>query len=275
MNDNWNKVKNILIKNNLPLSGVCGFSALSDKLLLCRAASRLPEKSESVIFVLFPYYLGEEAYNGANISRYACVPDYHGVAEEILGRTCDELRAEFPDEKFEFFADNSPIPEVYGACLAGLGKRGENGLLIHNDYGSWVFIGEIVTTLHLPATGDGEVHPCLQCGACVKKCPAKAIEQGGINAEKCLSAVTQKKKELNEEEKRLIIASRCAWGCDVCQNVCPMNKNAEKTYLTEFLNNYDVKAEIGGSLENRAYAWRGRKVFERNLKLLNDNYCKF
>lgn len=268
MNDNWNKVKNILINNNLPLNGVCGFSSLSDKLLPCRAAARLPQNSESVIMFFFPYYLGEEAYDGANISRYACVRDYHEVAQEILGRTCGDLKECFPDEEFEPFADNSPIPEVYGAVLAGLGKRGENGLLIHPEYGSWGFIGEIVTTLHLPVTGDGKISPCLQCGACVKMCPAQAIEKDGINAQKCLSAVTQKKGELTDDEKELIAVSCCAWGCDVCQSVCPMNKGVKKTYLTEFSENYNVKAVIGGSLENRAYAWRGRKVIERNLKLI-------
>lgn len=275
MNDNWNKVKNILIKNNLPLNGVCDFSAVSDKLLPCRAVARLPENSESVIFVLFPYYLGEEAYDKANISRYACVPDYHNVAQEILGRVCTDLKECFPDEEFELFADNSPIPEVYGAALSGLGKRGENGILIHPEYGSWVFIGEIVTTLRLPATGNGKISPCLQCGVCVKACPAQAIENGEINKEKCLSAVTQKKGELTDSEKDLIVASKCAWGCDVCQKVCPMNKNVKKTYLTEFLSNYKVTSEIGEDLENRAYAWRGRKVIERNLKILHDNYCKF
>lgn len=264
-------IHNILNKNNLPLFGVCDYEMLKPYLLPCRGAARLPENAESVIVVALPYYLGEEAYEGANLSRYACVRDYHEASAEVFNRVLPEMCKTFPDEIFEFFADNSPIPEVRAACLAGLGVRGENGLLITPEYGSWVFIGEIITTLKLPQTGDGEIHSCLKCGKCKSSCPAKSIGEKGVNSDICLSAVTQRKGELTEDEKRMIISSGCAWGCDVCQRICPMNRNAKITEIPEFLNSVSVKAEAGGSLDGKAYAWRGRKVIERNLAFLQSD----
>lgn len=268
MSDDLKTIHNILNKNNLPLFGICGYEQLVSFLLPCRAAARLPKNAKSVIVVLFPYYLGEEAYEGANLSRYACVRDYHEVSAEFFNRAISELCKTFPEESFEFFADNSPVPEVRAACLAGLGVRGENGLLITPEYGSWVFIGEIVTSLELPQTGDGEIHSCLKCGKCRSYCPAEAIGKNGADNALCLSDITQRKGELTEAQKQLIISSGCAWGCDVCQRICPMNKNAKITEIPEFLNSVSVKAEAGGSLDGKAYAWRGKKVIERNLDFL-------
>ena len=84
-----------------------------------------------------------------NISRYAIVADYHIVAMEMLNSISEQLMLEFPGFQFEPFVDNSPIREVHAAVLAGIGVLGKNALLIHPQYGSYVFIGEIVTDLAL------------------------------------------------------------------------------------------------------------------------------
>ena len=115
------------------------------------------------------------------------VTDYHLIAGEYLQRFCEALRQQFPNNRFEPFTDNSPVPEVRSALLAGLGRRGKNGLLLHPDYGSYVFIGEVVTDLALSrmypslhptvSTADAVSEP-VRRGRCSRmaasSCPAAA-----------------------------------------------------------------------------------------------------
>ncbi|MBQ3007262.1 MAG: epoxyqueuosine reductase [Clostridia bacterium] len=249
-----------------PLWGICPFDEIKNNLIPCRAKSRLPENSKTVIVACFPYLLDEAAYKNRNISKYAVVTDYHEVALARLGKAADSLRTLYPKNKFEVFADNSPIPEVRAACAAGLGIRGINSLLITEKYGSYVFIGEIVTDLE--ADFDSvEYKACIGCGKCIDACPAKAVGKSDFSVEKCLSAVTQRKGELSVEEERLMKECGCVWGCDICQDVCPMNKNAAVTEIEEFLSSPVAHVSSGCELEGRAYEWRGRKVIERNIAI--------
>lgn len=250
-----------------PLWGICSFSKIKDSLIECRAASRLPEKAESVIVVCFPYLLDKENYRNSNISKYAVVTDYHCVALARLNKACSKLREAFPDEEFSAFADNSPIPEVRAACLAGLGVRGMNSLLITEKYGSYVFIGEIVTSLELVADNAG-ILSCNECGKCIAVCPAKALDGNGVITGKCLSAITQKKGVLTEAEENLMRECGCVWGCDICQDICPMNKNAATTEMEEFLRSPVPVLTAQSDIDGRAYEWRGRKTIERNLDIL-------
>lgn len=250
-----------------PLWGICSFCEIKDFLIECRAKGRLPENAKSVIVACFPYLLDKENYENSNISKYAVVTDYHSVALARLNEACTKLRKIFPDAEFTAFADNSPIPEVRAACLAGLGVRGMNSLLITEKYGSYVFIGEIVTDLELEAKNAG-IMACAECGKCIDICPAKALDNGGVDTEKCLSAITQKKGSLTKDEERLMLECGCAWGCDICQDICPMNKKAAMTNIEEFLRSPVSVLTAQTDIDGRAYEWRGRKVIERNLDII-------
>lgn len=252
-----------------PVYGFCPYDKISDSLIECRAKSRIPKKSKSVIVALFPYNLGDNAYEGSDISKYAVVPDYHDTVTALLTEASKKLKEAYPEEEFVVFADNSPIPEVKAAVHAGLGVRGLNGLFINKDYGSWVFIGEIVTTKEYkyPET-DNNTLICSECKKCINACPTKAIGENGIDPTKCLSYITQKKGELTPEQEKLITASGCAWGCDVCQNVCPMNKEVKAEPIDAFAVGAEIKARTDSDISDRAYAWRGEKVIKRNLKLI-------
>lgn len=246
--------------------GICSYDKIKSRLIECRAKNRLPENPKSVIVACFPYLLDEESYRNRNISKYAVVEDYHNVALNRLETAISKLRELYPKNNFAAFADNSPIPEVKAACLAGLGVRGMNSLLITEKYGSYVFIGEIVTDLQLEAA-DKDEKSCIKCGRCLIKCPSGALCEKGFQKELCLSEITQKKSELSEKEKQLMLECGCVWGCDICQDVCPMNKNAAKTEIEEFLSSPVAHISLGCSLEGRAYEWRGRRVIERNIYL--------
>ena len=253
-----------------PSWGVCDFELLRSRLIDCRAKGRLPENAKRVITAVFPYLLSEEHYENSNISKYAVVGDYHAVIYGRMNKAVDELQKCFPGESFVTFTDNSPIPEVSAALLSGLGVMGENSLFIHKRYGTYVFIGEIVTSLDIPVTGS-EVKMCIHCKRCREACPSHAIGDRGPDPARCLSAINQKKGELTEEEKALIKKTGCAWGCDICQTVCPMNRKAELSDVEEFINSAVPHIESGCEIEGRAYEWRGKKVIERNLSILEED----
>lgn len=251
--------------------GMCPFSLLSDSLLHCRKKELLPENSRTVICVLFPYLL--DSYDKRrNISRYAVPEDYHKTVNYLLSRMAETLGEAFPGCSFVPFADNSPIPEVKAAAFSGLGAVGKNSLLINKVYGSWVFIGEIVTDLEVKDMSfTPNAESCIGCGRCLRSCPAGAIsEKGGIDTEKCLSAVTQRKGELTEEEIKAIERSGCIWGCDVCQEVCPMNRAAKSEPLEDFAANCVFELTGETPIKNRAFGWRGRGVVNRNLGIISD-----
>ena len=250
-----------------PVFGFCPFDKVKDSLIKCRALNNIPENAKTVIVMLFPYNLGDEAYEGSDISRYAVVPDYHDVIGQLLTETAQKLQSTYPDEDFVAFTDNSPIPEVKAAMLAGLGVKGLNGLFINKEFGSWVFIGEIVTTKDYNYTDISEKF-CIKCRKCISACPTNAISETGIDTTRCLSFITQKKGELAPEQAQLIKDSGCAWGCDVCQNVCPMNNGAKAEPLEIFKKGAEINARTDSDISDRAYAWRGETVIKRNLEIL-------
>ena len=160
---------------------------------------------------------------------------------------------------------------------AGLGRVGKNGLLINDKYGSFHFIGYVITDMKLEKSKP-DFTGCIECGKCIKACPGGAL--GSKDFSKCLSHITQKKGELTEWEKNLIRENRTAFGCDICQLVCPMN-DFKITPLPEFRENLSCRIEKSDfeSLTNRefkekfgnkAYSWRGKGVLLRNLEILED-----
>jgi epoxyqueuosine reductase len=215
---------------------------------------------------LFPY-LQDDSHG--NLSRYARVPDYHITAGNVLRRAASAMQRLFPNYIFLPFIDNSPVPEVQAASLAGLGCIGDNGLLIHPVYGSWVFIGSIITNLAVPIS-EHEVTHCLHCGLCSASCPGHCLETN--QRETCLSHITQKKGALTAEEQQLILNNGMIWGCDRCQEVCPLNTVARIDPHPCFQSFYipSLDKTVIEDLSDKAYGWRGPAVLKRNLSLIDD-----
>ena len=252
------QIEEVIKKHTENPFGVCSFSLVSDRLLPCRAKERLPKEAKSIICFAVPYNVKREPPE--NISRYAAVPDYHVMLENLFAPLCEELRFLYPENEFEFFADNSPIPEVRAAAAAGLGVIGKNGLLINKKYGSFVFLCEIVTDLSIETTDKTSF--CEDCGLCKAACPVSLCKDS------CLSALTQKKQPLTPKEQEMIALHGTAWGCDICQNVCPHNINAELSLEDSFIEGYRDRYVLGEDITGRAYAWRGEKVISRNAQII-------
>lgn len=226
----------------------------------------------SAIIMAVPYYTEQRE---KNISSY-CIPrDYHLFFKELFENVIPKLHQIFPNNSFAGFADDSPIDERDAAAMAGLGMIGDNGMLITEKYSSYVFIGEIITDLPLPIEREYNISRCEGCGRCKKACPIGEIGE-------CLSALTQKKGELTDIEKSHILKYGSAWGCDICQEVCPhtqkaIENNTIYTNIEFFKNNLTPRltsAVIDDMSEEefsrRAYSWRKRATVKRNLDILEN-----
>lgn len=247
------------------LWGMCPFETVKDHLIDCRGRQRLPPNARTLFCFVFPYRTEHRRHN---VSRYAIVPDYHRALSSFFDDAVEVLLRQYPNRRFVPFIDNSPIPEVFAACACGLGRRGDQGLFFHPLYGSWVFLGEIVTDL----LSDAVAHPiehCLHCGKCRKACPSGAL-QGGFVKERCLSYLTQKKGDLTQQQRQWICQNKLAWGCDVCQEVCPLNADVEIAPHPLLSANAVPNITLNklDQYRDRAFFWRPKSVLERNLRIL-------
>jgi len=231
----------------------------------------LMSNAKSIVVCLFSYCIGEKG----RISRYAMGEDYHKVVINALEKGCEILKQNGFSSKA--YADNSPLLERYLAYLAGLGFFGKNGMLINEKYGSFVFVGYILTDCEMPCDTPLDNSMCIGCNKCIDACPGNALgEDFSFNENKCVSYLTQKKGELTGKEQEIIKKSGYIWGCDICQNVCPYNYTAQRTNIPQFFKNlvFDIEidenmsnSEFGRKFSNRAFAWRGKNVLKRNIEL--------
>ena len=159
-----------------------------------------------------------------------------------------------------------------GSQRAGIGVIGKSTLLITEKYGSFVFLGSVITDLETE-TEKHEIKSCIDCGRCIASCPGGALNKYGFDSEKCISALTQK-KSLTDEDEIKIKENKAAWGCDVCQKICPMNENKLTTKIGYFIGSYleNVSSETIGNMSNEEFAkypfsWRKKDVILRNLTL--------
>lgn len=261
------KLGDLLAPLGVDSFGVCAYEDCLP-LLPCRAQSRVPANPRSVIVALFPYYTGPLPRH--NVARYAVLPDYHRVAGGILDSFVEKLREAHPGEEFVPFVDNSPLREVSAAVRCGLGAAGWHGQLISPRYGGWVMIGAVITSLTLTVSAPG-VGNCMECGLCRAACPTGALgSDGALCKDLCRSHITQKKGELTPWERRQIAQGGLVWGCDLCLEACPMNKEVP-TPIRAFYNNPDpmlTPENLSRLMEEKSYGYRGKAVLQRNYDII-------
>jgi epoxyqueuosine reductase len=199
---------------------------------------KLQKSAKSVVSLGVSYYPGEHPENmegGGRVARYAWGRDYHEVIKGRLFRLRKELEEDLGVRiKARGFTDAVPLLERSAAQHAGLGFFGRNSCLINDRVGSYFFIADLVLDLELepdpPGTGT-----CGRCTRCMDKCPTGAIKAPGVvDARLCISYLTIENRGEIPRELRPLVGD-WAFGCDICQEVCPYNKRkATRSRWPEF-----------------------------------------
>ncbi len=206
--------------------------------------ARVMPAVRSIIMLGLNYYQEDSReipqHNG-RISKYARGKDYHNVIAKKTKAFLKGIKSAMPnlgDEDLRWYVDYGPMLERAYAAKAGLGYIGKNSMLINKDFGSWIFLSEILTSLELePDNMYGLDHgACGRCKMCLVACPTGAIvENGLVDANKCISYLTIERPEEIPEALAKKTGHRL-FGCDICQDVCPKNKKSLITNHEEFLS---------------------------------------
>jgi len=193
--------------------------------------------AKSVVCVAMNYYTktqhGQDFETG-KISRYAWGDDYHIVMTERLEKLQEFIENEIPGVQTKLNVDTGPVMDKVWAARAGLGWQGKHTNLITKDFGSWVFLGEIILDTSLEYD-EPVADFCGSCTACIQACPTQAItEPYVLDANKCISYLTiEHKGEIPEELQSKF--ENWIYGCDICQDVCPWNSFQRETDEKSFV----------------------------------------
>ncbi|HZG55181.1 tRNA epoxyqueuosine(34) reductase QueG [Paenibacillus sp.] len=221
------------------------------------------------------------AYRGI-LARSAWGEDYHNVLRGRMARLETLLKTLVPECRVESMVDTGALVDRAVAERAGIGWYGNNCSVITPEFGSWVYLGEMITDIPFPP--DTKVaDSCGDCTICIDACPTGAlVGKGELDASRCVSFVTQTKGFVDDEMKRKI--GNRLYGCDTCQIVCPKNKGYNWAHHPELqpdpeiakpllkpllrMSNREFKERFGAS----AAAWRGKKPIQRNAIIALGNF---
>lgn len=186
---------------------------------------KLVPDSKSVVSLLYNYYTDRNQSDpkSPKIAMYALGEDYHFVIKRKLKKLLEHLQTTVGDVSGRVFVDSAPVMERQWAEKSGLGWIGKNTLLLNRKAGSYFFIAEMILDLELEFDGPTTDH-CGTCTACIDACPTEAIYAPfKMDANRCISYLTiEYREEIPSEFKDKM--ENWAFGCDICQQVCPWNK---------------------------------------------------
>jgi len=214
-------------------------------------------------------------YKRGHFARASWGDDYHTVLNKKMTALIEKIKDLATNEvEFKPMVDTGELIDVAVAQRAGIGFIGKNGLLITKEFGSFVYLGEIITNLEFERDEPMESQ-CGDCTRCVDYCPPHALlGDGRLNAQKCLSYQTQTKGMMPEKYRPMI--HNVIYGCDICQLVCPFNRGADHHFHPDMepdpkkvspelvplltISNREFKETYGPM----AGSWRGKKPLQRN-----------
>ncbi|MCU6712323.1 tRNA epoxyqueuosine(34) reductase QueG [Paenibacillus sp. J5C_2022] len=216
------------------------------------------------------------------MSRSAWGEDYHTVLRDRLARLEQWLKERVPEARFESMVDTGALADRAVAERAGIGWSAKNCAIISPELGSWIYLGEMITNLPLPPD-EPVTEGCGSCTKCIDACPTGAlVGPGELDAQSCVSFLTQTKGMLTDEYMRKI--GNRLYGCDTCQIVCPVNRGKNWTHQPELQPDNELAKPLLLpllSMSNREFkerygrtssAWRGKKPIQRNAVIALGNF---
>ena len=237
------------------------------------------------IAVAYPHKLKQQpqktAYKRGKFTPNSWGLDYHYVLQDKLDRLAKGIEELTADFEYKGMVDTGALVDTAVAQRAGIGFIGKNGLVISKEFGSYMFLGELITNLYIEPDQPDD-YGCGDCNRCVTDCPTSClIGDGSMNAKRCLSFQTQDKGVMDLEFRKKI--KTVIYGCDICQICCPYNKGLDNPLATEIdpelshpellpfleLSNGQFKEKFG----HVAGSWRGKNILQRNaiIALANAN----
>ena len=188
----------------------------------------LLSNARSIISLALPYYVGEHQTDASRfrgpsgiVSRYAWGRDYHNVLRKKLKKLVSFLESKHASARF--FADTGPILDRAAAFRAGVGWYGKSTMILTEGQGTWVFLAEVITDLQLEYTKPLKKN-CGSCTRCIDACPTGAIVAPyQVDSRRCISYLTIENRGGIPRELRSLMGTR-VFGCDICQDVCPVNR---------------------------------------------------
>ncbi|HZG52552.1 MAG TPA: tRNA epoxyqueuosine(34) reductase QueG [Pyrinomonadaceae bacterium] len=230
--------------------------------------------ARSVVVVALNYFTPHEHSDNpatGKISRYAWGDDYHDVVGGKLKELLAWIKAECPEAEGKACVDIQPLMDKAWAARAGLGWIGKHTNLITREYGSWVFLGELLVNLELAYDNDASEDHCGTCTLCIEACPTGAIAEPSVgDSNRCISYATI---ELRAPDIPAPVADKLdgwLYGCDICQNVCPWNRFEQPTAEARFEpREGHVSPDLAALLELTpdTYAARFRRTAIKRAKL--------
>jgi len=257
----------------------------------CRPQDVLPG-AKSIVCTATSYLTEHEPYdpNAAGllgfVSSHAWGRDYHRVIGSRLRALAGFIVTEFPGAQCLPCVDTGPMVDRAAAVRAGIGWYGKNANVLTREFGSWVLLGELITTLDLPPDEPLRKN-CGRCVECINRCPTGAIgPDGQVDARRCISDLTQLKSPI-PRELRPAIGNRL-WGCDDCQTVCPVNERKAIAGRSRSSKVFEPLPQIGSAVDlpsvlrmtksqfrkwfgPTSMAWRGKGVLQRNAAVALGN----
>ncbi|MFD1445948.1 tRNA epoxyqueuosine(34) reductase QueG [Oceanobacillus profundus] len=208
--------------------------------------------------------------------------DYHVVLRDRLEKLAAFIQEKVPEVSNKVMVDTGELSDRAVAERAGIGFSGKNTSIITPEFGSFVYLGEMIT--NIPFVPDDPIEDsCGDCTKCMDACPTGALVEGGrLNAQRCIAFLTQTKDFL-PDEFRTKLGNRL-YGCDTCQQVCPRNKGIDSHIHPEFEPEHDLakpKLEPMLRISNRSFkekfghmsgSWRGKKPLQRNALIALGHY---
>ncbi len=197
---------------------------------------KLVDGAKTVVSLLYNYHTEDTQQDpdAPKISKYAYGKDYHFIIKRKLKDLIQFINEQIGEVTGRCFVDSAPVMEREWAKKSGLGWVGKNTLIIHPKKGSYFFLAELIIDLELTYDGPIKDH-CGTCTRCIDACPTDAIKEDGywLDASKCISYLTIELKESIPQEFKGKMEN-WAFGCDICQEVCPWNRFSKAHQESEF-----------------------------------------